>query len=77
MGGFKQRRQLFAALILIANLAGVSNENTVLGAQLFFWGRLGHMVTYAAGLVPVRTVAWLIALVGIILLAVEICGALA
>ena len=30
---------LFAVLVIVAHIAGISNELTVLGAQLFFWGR--------------------------------------
>lgn len=48
----------FAALVLIAHAADVSTPNTVLGAQLFFWGRVVHAVTYIAGIAYVRTLAW-------------------
>jgi uncharacterized MAPEG superfamily protein len=33
---------LFAVLILVAHIAGVRNAMTLLGAQLFFFGRVGH-----------------------------------
>jgi uncharacterized MAPEG superfamily protein len=32
---------LFAILVLAAKAVGISNAMTLLGAQLFFWGRLG------------------------------------
>lgn len=62
----------FAALVLIAHAAGISTENTVLGAQLFFWGRVGHAATYVAGVPHVRTVAWAVAVVGMVMIALEL-----
>jgi uncharacterized MAPEG superfamily protein len=35
---------VFAALVLIANAAGVSNSITVLACQLYFWARLVHLL---------------------------------
>ena len=55
---------VFAALVLVAQVAGKTNAMTALGAQLFFWGRVGHLVTYVAGLVPWRTLAFAVAIVG-------------
>jgi uncharacterized MAPEG superfamily protein len=55
---------VFAALVLVAQVAGKTNATTALGAQLFFWGRVGHLVTYVAGLVPWRTLAFAVAIVG-------------
>jgi uncharacterized MAPEG superfamily protein len=46
---------VFAALVLVAVAAGKTNAWTALGAQLFFWGRIAHLATYIAGLVPWRT----------------------
>src|SRR5438552_14901770 len=39
---------LFAILVLVAHAAGARNGMTLLGAQLFFWGRVGHAVLYIA-----------------------------
>lgn len=68
---------LFTALVLIANSVGITTENTILGAQLFFWGRVAHMITYTAGIIWVRTIAWLVAVIGIVLIAIDICNAIA
>ena len=62
----------FAALVLIAHAAGVSTENTVLGAQLFFWGRVVHAVTYIAGMVYIRTLAWAAGIVGMGMIALAL-----
>jgi uncharacterized MAPEG superfamily protein len=63
---------VFAALILVAQVAGKTNAMTALGAQLFFWGRLGHLATYMAGLVPWRTLAFAVAIVGEWLIAFQL-----
>jgi uncharacterized MAPEG superfamily protein len=55
---------VFAALVLVAQVAGKTNAMTALGAQLFFWGRVAHLATYVAGLVPWRTLAFAVAIVG-------------
>ncbi len=59
---------LFAALVLVAQGANVHNANTVLGAELFFWGRVAHAVIYIAGIAWARTLAWAVSVVGLILL---------
>ena len=59
---------LFAVLVLVARAANVSNAMTVLGAQLFFWGRVGHAVLYIAGIPWARTAAWGVSVVGLALI---------
>ena len=39
---------LFAVLVLVAHIAGVRNSMTLLGAQLFFWGRVAHARQHGA-----------------------------
>jgi uncharacterized MAPEG superfamily protein len=51
---------VFAALVLIANAAGVSNDITVLACQLYFWARLVHLLSYTFAIPWVRTVAFVI-----------------
>lgn len=59
---------LFIALVLIAQAAGKANATTLLGAQLFFWGRLAHWLIYLAGIPWLRTLAWAASVVGLILI---------
>ncbi|MSO91196.1 MAG: hypothetical protein EXR01_06415 [Acetobacteraceae bacterium] len=59
---------LFAALVLIATTAGRSNATTVLGAQLFLWARLAYAILYVIGIPVLRTLSWLIAAIGMILI---------
>lgn len=62
----------FAILVLVAHVAGKANGATALGATLFFWGRVAHLVTYAAGLIYVRTAAFLVAAAGEIIILVQL-----
>ena len=45
---------------------------TLLGAQLFFWGRLAHAVIYVAGIPWLRTAAWAISAVGLVLIFLQL-----
>ena len=49
---------VFAALVLIADAANVSNATTVLACQLYFWARLVHLLSYTFAIPWVRTVAF-------------------
>ena len=63
---------LFAALVLVAHAAGISNAMTLLGAQLFFWGRLAHAVIYIAGIPWLRTAAWAVSVAGMVLIFLQL-----
>lgn len=63
---------VFAALVLTAQVAGRNDGWTALGAQLFFWGRVAHAVTYIAGLVPWRTLVFAVAVLGQWMIALRI-----
>jgi uncharacterized MAPEG superfamily protein len=56
---------LFAALVLIAVVAGRTNGATLLGAQIFFWARLAYAVIYVAGIAWLRTAAWVVSVIGL------------
>lgn len=49
---------VFAALVLIANAAGVSNETTVLVCNVYFWSRVVHFLAYTFAIPWVRTLAF-------------------
>ena len=66
---------LFAAMILAAQMADVSNPATVQGAQLFFWGRIAHGVVYIAGIPYVRTLAFAVSIAGMMQIAREVLAA--
>ena len=59
---------LFAVLVVVAHMAGVANETTVLGAQLFFWARVAYAIVYVAGVPWVRTGVWAVSMIGLIMI---------
>lgn len=59
---------LFAALVLAAVAAGRTNDMTLLGAQIFFWGRLAYAAIFLAGIPWLRTGAWTVSVVGLLLI---------
>jgi uncharacterized MAPEG superfamily protein len=63
---------LFAPLIIIADIAGRDNAMTELGAELFFGARLAHAVIYVAGIPYLRTLAWAVAVVGLVLIFLQL-----
>lgn len=63
---------LFAVAIIVAKLANVSNAMTVLGAMLFFWGRVAHAVIYLIGIPWLRTAAWAVSIVGLLMILAQL-----
>jgi uncharacterized MAPEG superfamily protein len=58
---------LFAAAVLIAHVSGRFNSDTVLGCQLYLAGRVLYLPLYAFGVPVVRTVAWTVSIVGLVM----------
>jgi uncharacterized MAPEG superfamily protein len=67
---------LFAALVLIAAVAGKANAMTSMGAAIFFWGRVAYAVIYVAGIAWLRTLAWFVSVIGMVLIALELLKAM-
>ena len=63
---------LFAVLVLAAKMLNISNTSTVLGAQLFFFGRIAHAVIYLIGVSWLRTAAWAVSIVGLLLIFMQL-----
>src|SRR5204862_5797923 len=63
---------LFAALVLVAAVAGRTNSTTLLGAQIFVWARLAYAVIYVAGIPWLRTAAWVVSVVGLALIFLQL-----
>ena len=63
---------LFAVLVLVAQIAGVRNGMTLLGAELFFWARVAYAVVYVAGIPWLRTAAWGVSIVGLLLIFLQL-----
>ena len=56
---------LFAALAVVAHVAGVQSPKVLLGAEVFFWSRLVYLVVYYAGIPVLRTAVWGVSIVGL------------
>jgi uncharacterized MAPEG superfamily protein len=65
---FMETFPFFAAVVLAAHFVGHHGMLTLLGAQLYFWGRLGYLLAAAAGYGLLRsTLFFNSALLGIVL----------
>jgi uncharacterized MAPEG superfamily protein len=69
---FLETFPLFAAAVLIAHLAERHTWMTVWGAHFYFWGRVVYLSLYASGVPLIRSLAWNVATVGIILILVAL-----
>lgn len=65
---------MFTPLALIIAVQEASSPMTVLGARLFFYGRLAHALVYLIGLPYVRTLAWLVSIVGLAMMFLSLFG---
>ena len=63
---------LFAALVLVAQVAGKTNATTALGAQIFFWARPVYAGVYIAGVPWLRTGVWGMSIVGLLMILVQL-----
>ena len=62
----------FAILVLTAHVAGKANATTALGAELFFAGRVAHVIVYTAGITYLRTAVFFVAAVGEFLILLQL-----
>jgi uncharacterized MAPEG superfamily protein len=56
----------FAALVIVAHVAGKANATTAFLATSFFWLRLAHAVVYLLGIPYLRTVIYTLGFVAVI-----------
>ena len=71
---FLESFAFFAAAVLVAHVGGVHTPLTVLGAQMYFWGRVAYAIIYAIGIPVARSLAWNVATVGILLIVAACFG---
>jgi len=67
---FMETFPLFAAAILIGDAINQHGRLVILGAQLYFWGRVAYLPLYAAGVPVAGSVVWTVATLGILLVIV-------
>jgi uncharacterized MAPEG superfamily protein len=56
---------LFAAIALVAHIAGRAGLRVDKGAEIFFWARVAFIPVYYAGIVYLRTAVWVVSIVGL------------
>jgi uncharacterized MAPEG superfamily protein len=56
----------FAALVIVAHLAGKANATTAFLSASFFYLRLAHAIVYWAGLAYLRTILFTLAFVAVV-----------
>ena len=59
---------LCAILVLVAHVTQRANATTALGAMVFFWARVAYAGIYVAGLPWLRTAAWAVSIVGLVMI---------
>ena len=60
---------VFAALVLIIQVTESWSATSALAVQIYFWARVAYVPVYVAGIPVVRTLIWLAAMVGVLMLA--------
>ena len=58
---------IFAAAVIMAHIADKDGQLTALGAQLYFFGRLIYLPLYAFGVPYIRSLVWLVAAAGLVM----------
>jgi uncharacterized MAPEG superfamily protein len=70
---FLETFPFFAAAVLLVRVTDHHSSLTVIGAHLYFWGRVGYLLAATAGFGLLRSVlCWNAALTGIVLLLIAI-----
>jgi len=60
---------IFAPLVLLLKIMGVSSDTTVLATAVYFWTRLAHALIYTFGIPYLRTLAFAIGFLAQLVLA--------
>ncbi len=63
---------VFAALVLVCNAAGISNETTVLACEVYFWTRVVHCVVYTLAIPWARTLSFVVSWVCLLAMVIQI-----
>ena len=59
---------LFIGAVLIAHVTGAESALTLWGVALYFWARVAYVPLYALGVPYIRSLVWLVSLVGLVML---------
>ena len=65
---------IFAALVLIVHVTESWDSTSALAVQLYFWARVAYIPLYIITIPFLRTIAWVVSMVGILMLAWPLLG---
>ena len=65
---------VFAPLVLIVAVMGISTPSTVLAVKLYLGARVVHYIVYAAGVPVLRTLAFFVGVAACLMLAMAVLG---
>lgn len=60
---------VFAALVLIIQVTESWTSTSALAVQVYFWARVAYIPLYIVGIPFLRTLAWVVSMIGILMLA--------
>jgi len=63
---------VFAPLVLILALVGISTQMTILAAKVYFGARIAHYIVYAAGIPVLRTLAFVVGVAATLVITVVV-----
>lgn len=65
---------VFAALVLIVHVTESWDTTSAIAVQLYFWARVAYIPLYIITIPFMRTIAWVVSMVGILMLAFPLLG---
>lgn len=65
---------VFAALVLTVHVSESWDTTSALAVQLYFWARVAYIPLYVSGIPFLRSIAWVVSMVGIVMLAWPLLG---
>lgn len=72
LANLQETLPIFLTLAILSLVLGEEGWVSLVGAALYFLGRVGHVICYLKGLVPWRSVCFLLALIGTIIMAIPL-----
>lgn len=64
---FLETFPFFAAAVLAVVVAGRTDQHSALGVQLYLWARIAYIPLYLGAVRHVRSLAWLVSMLGLVL----------
>lgn len=64
---FLETFPFFAAAVLAVVVAGRADQHSALGVQLYLWARIAYIPLYLGAVRHVRSLAWLVSMLGLVL----------